>query len=145
MYEIKAKAPTLPLGEEEMSENEQLGEDDIQVFTDGSGLYGQVGAAAVMYRRGQGPRVLRYHLGSLTEHTVFEAEAVGLLLALHMLKYERDIPWAVIRLDNQAVLGALHIRKPSPAQTIIDEILVQMERNWARVHDPAYTLEVTWV
>ena len=144
-YEIKAKVPMLPLGEEETSENEQLGEDDIQVFTDGSGLNGQVGTAAVMYRRGWVPRVLRYHLGSLMEHTMFEAEAVGLLLALHMLKYEHDIPWAIIRLDNQAVLGALPIHKPSPAQTIIDKILVQMERNWARARDPAYTLEVTWV
>lgn len=44
--------------------------------------------------------MLRYHLGPLTKHTVFGAEAVGLLLALHMLKYEHNAPWAIIRLDN---------------------------------------------
>ena len=143
-YVLKAKVPKLPVSEE-AEEEEQIGEDVVQVFSDGSGLDGQVGAAAVMYRTGRGPRVLRYHLGPLTDHTVFEAEAVGLLLALHMLKYECDAPRAIVRLDNQAVLGALHIRKPSPAQAIIDEIIAQMERNWAGASNPAYTLDITWV
>ena len=30
-------------------------------------------------------------------------------------------------------------------QTIIDEIITQMERNWAGAYNPAYTLDVTWV
>ena len=42
-------------------------------------------------------------------------------------------------------MGALHIRKPSPAQAIIDEIITQMERNWAGASNPAYTLNITWV
>ena len=76
---------------------------------------------------------------------VFEAEAVGPLLALHMLKYKCDAPQAIVRLDNQAILGALHICKPSPMQAVIDKIIVQMERNWAGASNPAYTLNVTWV
>ena len=143
-YTLKARVPTLPLSEE-AEEEEPIEEDVVQVFSDGLGLGGQIGATAVMYRMGRGPRVLRYHLGLLTDHTVFEAEAVGLLLALHMLKYERDAPQAIVRLDNQAVLGALHICKPSPTQAIIDEIITQMERNWAQASNPAYTLDVTWV
>ena len=143
-YILKAKVPMLPLSEE-AEEEEPIEEDVVQVYSDGSGLGGQVGAAAVMYWTGRGLRVLRYHLGPLTNHTVFEAEAVGLLLALHMLKYECDAPWAIVRLDNQAVLGALHICKPSPTQVIIDEIIAQMERNWAGASNPAYTLDVTWV
>ena len=50
-YDLKAKVPTLPMNEEVL-EDEQTGEEDIQVFSDGSGLDGQVGAAAVMYQRG---------------------------------------------------------------------------------------------
>ena len=42
-------------------------------------------------------------------------------------------------------MGALHIRKPSPVQVIIDKIIVQMERNWAGASNPTYTLDVTWV
>ena len=76
---------------------------------------------------------------------MFEAEAVGLLPGLHMLKYEHDAPQAIIQLDNQAVLGALHICKPSPAQAIIDEIIMQMKRNWAGISNPAYMPDVTWV
>jgi hypothetical protein len=94
----------------------------IRLFSDSSGLDGGVGTAAVMYRPGQGPRVLRFHLSPLTDHTVFEAEAVGVILALHMLHFERDTKRAIIQLDNQAVLGALSLRGPRPSQYLIDEI-----------------------
>ena len=94
----------------------------IQVFSDGSGLDGQIGTAAVMYRPRSGPKTLRYHLGPTSEHTVFEAEAVGLLLALHMLSFERNVFWAVIQSDSQAVLMALVAHTSGPAQNIIDEV-----------------------
>ena len=55
------------------------------VYSDGSGLGGKAGAAAVLYREGTSPRVLRYSLGTLAQHTTYEAEAVGLLLDLHLL------------------------------------------------------------
>jgi len=84
---------------------------------------GGIGATAVMYRPGQGPKTLRFNLGTPVEHMVFEAEAVGVVLALHMLRYERHAKRAVIQLDNQAVLGALSSHKPKPSQAIIDEII----------------------
>ena len=55
----------------------------IHVFLDGSGIDGQVEAAVV-----QDMRVLRSHLGALSEHTVFEVEALGVLLAFHLLELE---------------------------------------------------------
>ena len=63
----------------------------MQVYSDGSGIDGQVGAAAVLFWRGKEPRVLRYHLGMVADHTVYEVELVGLLLALHLLRDERDV------------------------------------------------------
>ena len=63
---------------------------EIQLYSDGSTIDGKVGAAAVMYREGQEVKSLRFHLGSADEHTVFEAEAVGVILSLHLLSYERD-------------------------------------------------------
>ena len=57
----------------------------------------------------------------------FEVEAVGALLALHLLKLEGHASGATIRMDNQAVIVALEIHKPKPAQSIIDEILLQAE------------------
>ena len=79
-------------------------DDEVQLFSDGSGLDGKVGAAAILYKHGQGPRMLRYSLGSLEEHTVFEAKAIGLVLALHMLNFEHEVQKATLWLDNQAVL-----------------------------------------
>ena len=69
---------------------------EVWIFSNGSGLDGRVGATVVMYRRGQEPKVLRYNMGLLTEHTVFEAEAVGVMLALHMLKMEWHVRKASI-------------------------------------------------
>ncbi|KAJ3832988.1 hypothetical protein F5878DRAFT_513075, partial [Lentinula raphanica] len=41
----------------------RLDEAEVQVFTDGSGFQGGVGAAAVLYRDGEEQRLLRYRLG----------------------------------------------------------------------------------
>ena len=117
----------------------------IRLFLDGSGLDGGVGAAAVMYKPGRGPQVLRFHLGPLTDHTVFEAEAVGVILALHMLHFEHDAKRAIIQLDNQAVLGTLSLRGPRPSQYLIDEITRQVDSIWEWACDPAFRLEIGWV
>ena len=60
----------------------------IQVFTDGSAQEGKVGAAAVLIRRNRLEQILHFHLGPEAEHTVHEAELVGLLLAIHLISTE---------------------------------------------------------
>ena len=72
-----------------------------QLYSDGLGLDRQVGAAVVLFMQGEESNVLRFHLGTIADHTVYEAELMGLLLALHLLRSERDVTRAVIRLDNQ--------------------------------------------
>ncbi|KAL1739249.1 hypothetical protein HDZ31DRAFT_49687, partial [Schizophyllum fasciatum] len=57
-----------------------------RVYTDGSGFNGSAGAAAVIYKRGQGEiRSVRYHLGSLKRYGTYEAELVGMALGIHLL------------------------------------------------------------
>ena len=63
----------------------------MRVYSDGLGIDRQVGAAAVLFRQDREPRVLRFHLGMAADHTVYEAELIGLLLALHLLHDERDV------------------------------------------------------
>ena len=92
----------------------------IQLYVDGSGLEGNVGAAAAMYKDRREVKVLRFHLGVLTDHTVFEVEVVSILLALHLLRLEWDVTKAIIQIDNQAILGTLVICKVKPGQNIID-------------------------
>ena len=52
------------------------------IFTDGSCHDGKVGAAAALFINHEHIATMRYHLGNATDHTVFEAEAVGLILQL---------------------------------------------------------------
>ncbi|KAG1897855.1 uncharacterized protein F5891DRAFT_1191479 [Suillus fuscotomentosus] len=66
--------------EEAIMEHEQLDE-LIQVYSDGSGYKGNIGAVAVLFRAGKPPRTLCYHLGTDKEHMVFEAEERMLTLA----------------------------------------------------------------
>ena len=142
--EIKATI-TLAGSNDEHDEEAVVEDGEVQLFSDGSGLDGSIGAVAVMYNDGREVKVLRYCLGTLTDHTVFEAEATGVLLALHMLWTERNVKKATIWLDNQAVLGALTTRKPKPGQNIIDEVISQVEYVWQRATNPAFRLEIGWV
>jgi len=79
--------------------------DRTLVFTDGSCTDGLIGASAVLYVDYTHIATLRYHLGSAEHHTVFEAEAAGLILAARLLlaRPEASFP-ASILVDNQAVI-----------------------------------------
>ena len=53
-------------------------------------------------------RTLHYHLGSVDHHTVFEAELVGLLLGLHLIKTKKGGRTRfALGTDNQVVLSAV--------------------------------------
>jgi len=85
------------------------------IFTDGSSTNRKVGATASLYVNFTHIATLCYHLGNDSEHTVFEAEAVGLILAVQLLltRSETSFP-ATIFVDNQAVIwsGAWPAAKP---------------------------------
>ncbi|KAG2059248.1 hypothetical protein BDR06DRAFT_968201 [Suillus hirtellus] len=92
--------------EEAIEEHEQL-TDLIQIYSNGLGHNGQVGTAAVLFHAGQIPRMLHYYLGKEDEHTIFEAEEVGLLLAAHLLAIERDPTFPIsISVNNQVSILA---------------------------------------
>ena len=75
------------------------------IFTDGSSTNGKVGAAASLYIDFTHVATLQYHLGDYTEHTVFKAEAVGLILAAQLLLTRNKASFPVtIFADNQAVI-----------------------------------------
>jgi hypothetical protein len=71
--------------------------DDIQIYSDRSGFKGKVGIVAIIPAMQD---VLQFQLGSTRWHTVFEAELVGILLALKLIdKYHRG-KTVLIALDN---------------------------------------------
>jgi hypothetical protein len=86
---------------------EQAVDEGTKMFTDGSGSNGHVGAAATMIHQGSTPKTLRYQLGALTSHTVYEGELVGLLLAAELIRRHPSAPDPYhIFLDNQAAITA---------------------------------------
>jgi hypothetical protein len=73
---------------EDSMELEKSNRAPIQIYSDGSGYEGGAGAAAVMYKgeSAQPSHILRYHLGHLKDHSTYEMEIIGLILAVWLVK-----------------------------------------------------------
>jgi ribonuclease HI len=118
--------------------------DRIQVFSDGSGHNGHIGAAAVLFRAGNSPRVLWYHLGTEEEHTVFEAEEVGLTLAAKLISSERDLHFPIsILVDNQASIQSGESFYSSPGSYLADKFRRMMNRIAKDNRD--FDITVRWI
>ena len=78
----------------------------FKVYCDSSRLHKGVRAAAILYKNNRIVKISRFHLGAANEHTVYEAELVGVLLALNQLTSLacQLINAVLIGLDNQAVI-----------------------------------------
>jgi hypothetical protein len=96
---------------------------NIRIYADGSGLKGEAGAAAALYRGNRPPKVLRYHLGSLTCHTTTDSEAVGGVIRLHLLQQETNVTLVSMSIDNRSVITATNMRRPRGGQHIIQGIM----------------------
>ena len=65
-----------------------------------------MGATTVLFHSGQEKRVARKHLGPDCEHTVFEAEVVGLTLAAKLICTKQNIESVMLGADSQAAIRA---------------------------------------
>ena len=93
----------------------------IKVYMDGSGVEGQIGAAAILYRDGVLKRTRRMRVGSAKHHTVFEGEGIGMILGLELIREEEVAEGMIpIGIDNTAAISATHAIKPSPSHYIWD-------------------------
>jgi hypothetical protein len=79
----------IPKDKETSIQLERHSTEVIKVFTDGSAHNGRVGMAAILIRQGQADQVLRLCLGTTKQHSVPEAEMVGLILGLHLIAKEK--------------------------------------------------------
>ena len=110
-------------GSREESWEEDLHDDaKVCIYSDGSGLNGMAAAAAVLFWGGREIEATCYRLGPLSHHTTYEAEIVGVLLALQLVSNEDEADTVSIRLDNQAVVWALTNHRAQPAQSLLDAI-----------------------
>jgi ribonuclease HI len=116
----------------------------VRIYTDGSSIDGGVGAAAIMYRGGTRKKTTKKHLGKSTEHTVYEAEVVGIAMALEMTRVERNVVRVVIAVDNRAAIQALELRRPATGHYLVDAIHEGARRVRER-HGRGTQILVRWI
>ncbi len=93
----------------------------------------------------QGWAELHFHLGQSTQHTVHEAELVGILLGLHLIKTDKKGRTSYsLGIDNQAAISALNVVKSSPGQYIADDILAAATQIKKSRNYPNYSLTFRW-
>jgi ribonuclease HI len=132
-------------GSKETAKAEDLADGTpIKVYTDGSGLEGHIGAAAVLYRNGVLKRTRRMRLGSTEHHTVYEGEGVGLILGLELIREERQVEGMVsMGSDNTAAITATQAIKPGPSHHIWD--LFHKRLSMVQKRHDGMNLLVKWV
>ena len=130
---------------EESKEEEADDMADTKVFTDGSGAEGETGAVAVLYKKGKRIADLKYHLGTLAEHTTYEAEANRVLLGLKLLQCMKDVKKATIFLDNQGVIQAIAHHQLKSAQYILGQIHELANRVATPSRRRRIDLSISWI
>ena len=97
-----------------------------------------------MKRKGRrGWRIKRFKVGTAKQHEVFEGEAVGLVMAMDMVREEKKVREVSIYTDNQAAITAMGKEVPESATHIIDMIHRQ-HRRLKRTHARAQ-VTIRWV
>ena len=107
---------------EESREEDEGDKADMQVYLDRSGIEGMAGMAVVLFCDSQEIRSLRYQLCPLTHHTTYEAEVVGILLVAELIRKERAVHTATIRLNSQAVVQVLGGHSAKLAQSLLNSV-----------------------
>ncbi|THH16335.1 hypothetical protein EW146_g4286 [Bondarzewia mesenterica] len=119
---------------------------EIRLYSDGSMQDGKVGTAAILLRQGRPPRHLQYHLGKEGQHTVYEAELVGMILAAHLAFTEPNSGHPTsLSVDNQAALTSASRIKPRSGQHLIKEFIRLARRLKQKHANTGYSLIIRWV
>ena len=111
---------------EESITNEKDDKADFKVFSDGSGLDGGIGAAAIIYSNERNTPIshLKKYMGPKEKHNTYEAEIVGAILATWII---RNCPSTVAKtvslyIDNQAVIHTIDNPKAKSGQYLLQQL-----------------------
>jgi ribonuclease HI len=117
----------------------------IKVYSDGSAHDGKVGAAAILKREGKPDRILKLHLGTTEQHTVYEAELVGMIMGLHLIKTERRSKVScALNVDNQAALVAIKSAMNKSGQHLAANLLQIAKQLHTRRGSSRFKLTFRW-
>ena len=101
-----------------------------KVYCDGSCYQGGVGAAVILYKNNRPLKTHRFKLGTAEEHTVYEAELVGIILMLYLLTsiIHQITRLVIIGLDTQAAIWVLTNQTTKPSHYLLDLIIAAAEK-----------------
>jgi ribonuclease HI len=123
-------------------DKEHVKEDSLSIYTDGSGIEGEIGSAALCPLTQQSRSV---HMGSDTESTVYAAELQGISLALQIAQEyasrngaRRDV---AIYTDNQAAVWSIAKAEGRSGAYILADIARQVRE----LQDNGRTVTVRWI
>ena len=114
----------IPPSKDESKRVDATAVEKIRVYSDGSAHDGLVGAAAILKRANKPDRILKMHLGTTEQHTVYEAELVGMIMGLHLIKTEKkNKTKCALSVDNQAALTAIKSKMNKSGQHLAADLL----------------------
>ena len=92
------------------------------MYSDGSGFGGRVAAAAAVYEDGEEPLWVAVDLGTEEERTVYEAEVIGMAMAVHLAAEHTRASNLSLGVDNQAALRCLEVTGARPGQQLTRQL-----------------------
>ena len=134
----------IPGSKDNSKEMDKQVPEHLKIYSDGSAHDGKVGVATVLKKNGKTLKTLHYHLRSAKEHTVFEAELVGILMGLQLIETapKSNISFT-IGVDNQATIKALSLKFNKPGHYLAakaHQAAAKLRRNKGK----KYSLTIRW-
>ena len=126
----------------ERHDRENAKEDSLSIYTDGSGIVGEIGSAATCPLTEQ---TLAVHMGSESTSTVYAAELQGISLALKFAQEYADRNGSrrkiAIFTDNQAAIWSIAKTEGRTGAYILEEIARQVQQ----LQRDGRTVTVRWI
>lgn len=116
---------------------------DVKIFTDGSGMEGKIGTAAILYQNGWMKTTLQYQLGSQRHHTVYEGKGIGAVLGTKLVSKEWGVRLAIFYIDNQVSITATQLINPTSGHHIFDTFNKEIEA--LKKKHSGIQLKIKWV